>query len=195
MKVAEKGDFEWNLAKTRIQFIGGLVNKVRQGYSIARMKRNREAIRTYFTFLDTLYMEIRPYIGDIEDEDEYRQNYEDKIEEIESKISEVEDELEDAEVDEVKVEYQKRLEELNQKKRKLEQLRDLSLQEYLDTQFDNIDRETDSLNKGETAPPMLLRKMRDLDQKVNEIRIELNLDIPRDMEFDPEDAGLEGLRE
>jgi len=193
--VAEKGDFEWNLAKTRIQFIGGLVNKVRQGYSIARMKRNKEAIRTYFTFLDTLYMEIRPYIGDIDDEEDYRRDYNEKIEDVEDKISEVEDELEDVEHDEVEIEYQKRLEELRQKKSKLEKLRDLSLQDYLDTQFDNIDRETDSLDKGETAPPMLLRKMRDLDQKVNEIRIELNLDIPRDMEFDPENAGLEGLRE
>lgn len=147
----KEGDFQWNLGKKRVEFIGEVTNKLRGAYSMARLRKDKGSCREYFTFIDTLYMTLRPYIEDVD-------------------------------VDEIDVDFEDK------------QLDNKDLKNLLDNLIDQIDSETDSLGN-RNAPKQLIEKMRTVDLIINEIRINLNLDIPRDLEFDPEEEGVatEGL--
>jgi hypothetical protein len=147
----KEGDFQWNLGKKRVEFIGEVTNKLRGAYAMARLQKDQGSCREYFTFIDTLYMTLRPYIEDVD-------------------------------VDKVDVDFED------------EEMDSSDLKSLLDNLIDQIDAETDSL-KGRNAPKQLIEKMRTVDLIINEIRIALNLDIPRDLEFDPDEEGVatEGL--
>ena len=70
-------ELEWNLGAHRIHFIGEVVSETRRRYAQAQQETTIENVDDYATMLDTLYMEIFPYIKD-----------EDKSKEIEENINE-----------------------------------------------------------------------------------------------------------
>ena len=63
---------KWDLAKSRVEFLGSLVNKVRSAHYKVQDKNKVDDLRKYRNILNTLYFEIDMYVDDWDfDIDEY----------------------------------------------------------------------------------------------------------------------------
>lgn len=91
-------EIDWNLGKSRVQFLGKLVNRVRLSYGAATDDLSKSNIREYVTWVKLLYDEIRPYIADkdktkFEFEDE--EDSIDNLKKVDKKLNDYEKDLED----------------------------------------------------------------------------------------------------